>query len=290
MEAAGDELFGFPSLRLGPLHFNLFVFCNIPLLVLGIVQIIYAEEANGFIDSNSDFQPGTYAVGIASLIVFVFTLLMPHYGSKTTTFIYISMLPILAIVALVGTLIDGIHYAVAGYIKSCGNELGDLWGDSDFFDDVQEECFPSGISNELNGRCYCVLGAKSSCYVFREGDGFSADDCEPLIDDYGHLLLVSYSMALTIFFITWILCPLSCCTRFVLRKNKNLRSLDPVVHESNISGYQAPVVGVNPAVNTPVVQEGVVVVNPIIPVVGVVASAPYPHDTTQKNGEPPLSH
>jgi len=260
-----DTTSGFPHCQLGPLHLNLFVLCNLPLLVLGIVQLIYAAEASGFVDSTSDFKPGSYFVGITSLIVFLFTVLMPHYGSKTTTFLYVMGLPILALVALIGTLIDGIHFAVAGYIKSCGNQLGDVWGDVTLFDDVQDECFPNGRTNVLNDRCYCVLGAKSSCYVFREGDGFSSDDCEPLIDDYGHLLKVSYALALTIFFLTWILCPMSYCTRFLLRREEQPKTLDPV-DSIYPTGSQAPTT-VNP-VNS---------MNPV-PVTGVVTAiyAPPP--------------
>lgn len=150
---------------------------------------------------------------------------------------------------LIGTIIDGIAYSIFGYIKACGNDSLQFWGDSSYYDAIIEKCELPEDTHD----CYCIISQTSTCYKFDAGDGFDKDDCNPLVDEYGHLIHISWSLCLAMFFLSLILFVIgcaSCCTTYnrfktdKLMDQQHIREDDrqnPAFHVANAtlppSGY-----------------------------------------------------
>jgi hypothetical protein len=123
-----------------------------------------------------------------------------------------------ALVCFIGTLIDGIAFAVYGYIKTCGNDALEIWGDTTYTADLLEICEIPRNAHD----CYCVTSKHSECYGFDAGEGFEQEDCDPLVQQYGHLVHISWSICLAMFFLSLILFGIgcgTCCTSY--GKNHN---------------------------------------------------------------------
>lgn len=156
---------------------KLIIISSIPLLILGLVETVV-----GFIVYNftSNIKIGAWYVGMFALVNALIGFgVMWKVGFSGA---YPIMCLVTATVALIGTLIDGIAYAVIGYLKACGNNGSDYWGEDDFYENVMEECeLPA-----TNRDCYCVISHNSVCFSY-DGNGkgtFNQDDCNPLLDEY----------------------------------------------------------------------------------------------------------
>jgi hypothetical protein len=94
---------------------------------------------------------------------------------------------------------------------ACGNGNG-LWGDSDFYEYVT---YCAGAGDKTD-KCYCVIDDfLPYCYSYTPGDGFSVDNCEPLLEKYPSLLLTSGSFCFLILLLSFALsiagCAVACC-------------------------------------------------------------------------------
>lgn len=152
------------------------------MLAFGIAQTIIGAFVYNF---TSNVKIGAFYVGIFAIICAILGLLVRSHASYAGA--YPIMCVLTAVVALVGTLVDGIGYGVIGYIKACGNNGVDYWGNSDFYDEVLLTCeLPSNTRD-----CYCVLSASSICYSY-DGNGpdtFDETNCDPLMNEYPVMLL-----------------------------------------------------------------------------------------------------
>ncbi len=89
---------------------------------------------------------------------------------------------ITAVVAFIGTLIDGIAYGSIGNIKACSHDGVTFWGDPGYFDNVDLYCAPLPGDRD----CYCVarIGIFCDSFIGNGAGTFSKGNCNPLIDEY----------------------------------------------------------------------------------------------------------
>lgn len=161
---------------------RLCVVTAVPLLAFGCAEVIVGALVYNF---TLNIKIGAWYVGVFAII----TALVGFGAHFHTAFsgMYPIMCMLTATVALIGTLVDGIAYAVIGYIKACGNDGAHYWGDSDFYADALESCELPATSRD----CYCVISHSSGCFSY-DGNGkdtFDQDDCDPMIDEYPVILL-----------------------------------------------------------------------------------------------------
>lgn len=149
----------------------------IPLLGLGIVQVVYGTLVYNF---TSNIKIGAWYVGILSVVTALLGFSVKFHPALSGAYPLVCILT--ATVALVGTLIDGIAYAIIGYLKACGNDGVNYWGESKYFDSVLTACeLPSSTRD-----CYCVISTSSSCFSY-DGNGkdtFDQGNCDPLLGEY----------------------------------------------------------------------------------------------------------
>jgi hypothetical protein len=164
-------------------------------LVIGTAFVIFAfgvlETIIGTLVYNftSNIKIGAWYVGVSAIL----TSLIGFSAKRSTAFValYPIMCVVTATMALVGALIDGIGHAVIGYLKACGNNGVDYWGDSGFYDHVADACSLPADSRD----CYCVISKSSVCYSY-DGNGkdtFDQDDCNPVIHEYA-VIKILYKM------------------------------------------------------------------------------------------------
>ncbi len=150
---------------------------SIGLLLFGCAQVVCGALVYNFTENR---RIGAWYVGIFAIV----NAFVGFFAKKSM--ILIGAFPFLtvltAIVALIGTLIDGIAYAVVGYTKACTHDGITFWGDSDFYNSVAENCAPLPAARD----CYCVINNGALCFSFN-GNGagtFDQDNCNPVIDEY----------------------------------------------------------------------------------------------------------
>lgn len=169
---------------------KLILLATLPLFILGIVEIVFGLEIFLF-SANARF--GAWWAGVGAAATFLSSYFAVDLSGKSC---FALLVFLCGLICLVGTLVDGISYAIAGKIKACGNDNLKFWGHDNLYDNLVDTCdLPNG-----NFDCYCLTGANSMCLHFNSGDGFEKSDCEPLTDEYGRLLKISYSICLAMFF------------------------------------------------------------------------------------------
>jgi hypothetical protein len=157
------------------------------IFAFGVAETIIGTLVYNF---TSNIKIGAWYVGVSAII----TGLIGFSAKRSTAFValYPIMCVVTATIALVGTLIDGIAYAVIGYLKACGNNGVDYWGDSGFYAHVADSCSLPARTRD----CYCVISQSSACFSY-DGNGkdtFDQDDCDPVIHEYAVIKNIIYDV------------------------------------------------------------------------------------------------
>jgi hypothetical protein len=150
---------------------------SVGMLAFGCAEIACGALVFNFTENR---KIGAWYVGIFA-IVNAFT---GFFAKKNITLMkaFPIVTLITAVVAFIGTLVDGIAYAAIGYTKACTHDGVTFWGDSEYFDYVNRYCDPFPAPRD----CYCVTGDNFLCFSFN-GNGagtFDKDNCNPVLETY----------------------------------------------------------------------------------------------------------
>lgn len=166
---------------------KLVVLTAIPVFGLGVAEIIIGTIVYTF---TSNLNIGAWYVGVFAVITGIIGFFAKF--NRALIGVYPVMCFLTATVAFIGTLVDGLSYAFVGYLKACGNNGVDYWGDSAYYADVLESCeLPKSTRD-----CYCVISHSSSCFSY-DGNGqdtFDQNNCDPVIHEFA----VKYSLLIKI--------------------------------------------------------------------------------------------
>ena len=182
-------------------HHIVMVVLNVPMLILGICELVMGSLCFSF---SSNTKVGAFYAGAISVVTGLIGL---AFFNSFVKFLYLALVVLACLVNLIGCMVDGIYYAAPiGFISACGNDDGKLWGDSDYYDKLLNDC-DEILFEDGNFDCYCVTTGSSNdkCYHYDGEDGFDANNCGPVTDEWGRWLHASWSLCLAMFFYTWIL-------------------------------------------------------------------------------------
>ena len=176
-------------------NYYTFVACNVVLLgLIGLIQMGYGAATFAF---SKNYGFGSWYVGMLCIFLAASSLGFRYEIGRNC---YTVFAAVCATVAFIGWIVDLNGSSMLKSLDICGNDQG-YAGDQTLIALLISNC--DLIQRSGSDTCYCMAAEEDyRCRLFVEQDGFSADDCSPVLSDYGRLAGISGGMAFLMFFLS----------------------------------------------------------------------------------------